>query len=80
MEHNLLNRIAKRHQTRMAGLCTAPHLKWAALGELYRWKNKEQYSLKEWGETVSYLLGCDVQFESYEQIAKSLKPFALKVR
>ena len=40
-------------------------------------ENKEQYSLKEWGEAISYLLGCTVTFQSYAEITNSLKPFSL---
>ena len=29
---------------------------------------------------VSYLLGCEVHFENYEAIGKSLKPFSLQMR
>ena len=57
-----------------------PELKWAALGDLYRMENKEQYPLKEWEEAVSYLLGCEVRFNNYEAIGKSLKPFSLEVK
>lgn len=39
-----------------------------------------KYPLKEWEEAVSYLLGCEVHFENYESIGKSLKPFSLQVR
>ena len=28
---------------------------------------------------VSYLLGCEVRFESYDEIEKSLKPFSLEM-
>ena len=31
-------------------------------------------------EAVSYLLGCEIRFESYEEIGRSLKPFSLTVR
>ena len=49
----------------------------AALRDLYYLKDKEQYPLKEWEEAVSYLLGCTVVFQSYEEITNSLKPFSL---
>ena len=41
---------------------------------------KEKYPLKEWEEAVSYLLGCEVRFNNYEEIGKSLKPFSLEVK
>ena len=39
--------------------------------------HKEPSLLKEWEEAVSYLLGCTVVFQSYEEITNSLKPFSL---
>lgn len=54
-------------------------MKWAALRSLYCWKKKEQFPLTEWSEAVSYLLGCEVRFESYDEIEKSLKPFSLEM-
>ena len=38
------------------------------------------FSLKIWEEAVSYLLGCEIRFESYEEIGRSLKPFSLTVK
>jgi len=55
-------------------------LKWTVLGELCRCGHKQRYVLEEWSEAVSWLLGCEVQFESYEQIGQSLKPFSMKMR
>ena len=71
----LLDLLAEQHRTFISNL-----LKWAALGDLYRMENKEQYPLKEWEEAVSYLLGCEVRFNNYEEIGKSLKPFSLEVK
>jgi hypothetical protein len=76
----LLDVIAKQHRTYISNLRLQPELKWAALGDLYRLPDKEKYPLKEWEEAVSYLLGCEVHFNSYEEIGKSLKPFSLQVR
>ncbi|MCO7137339.1 hypothetical protein NIF40_07330 [[Clostridium] leptum] len=76
----LLDAIAERHHTHIFNLRLQPELKWATLGDLYHLENKEQYSLDEWEEAVSYLLGCQVRFENYEEIGKSLKPFSLKMR
>ena len=76
----LLDVIAKQHRTYISNLRLQPELKWAALGDLYRLQDKEQYPLKEWEEAVSYLLVCEVHFENYESIGKSLKPFSLQVR
>lgn len=76
----LLDVIAEQHRTYISNLRLQPELKWAALGDLYRLQDKERYPLKEWKEAVSYLLGCEVHFNSYEEIGKSLKPFSLQVR
>ena len=42
--------------------------------------NVIHFSLKIWEEAVSYLLGCEIRFESYEEIGRSLKPFSLTVK
>ena len=76
----LLDLLAEQRRTYISNLRLQPELKWAALGDLYRMENKEKYPLKEWEEAVSYLLGCEVHFNSYEEIGKSLKPFSLQVR
>ena len=76
----LLDVIAEQHRTYISSLRLLPELKWASLGDLYRLPDKEKYPLKEWEEAVSYLLGCEVHFNSYEEIGKSLKPFSLQVR
>lgn len=76
----LLDVIAEQHRTYISNLRLQPELKWAVLGDLYRLPDKEKYPLKEWEEAVSYLLGCEVHFNSYEEIGKSLKPFSLQVR
>ena len=79
-KNGLLGVIAKQRRTYISNLRLQPELKWAALGDLYRLPDKEKYPLKEWEEAVSYLLGCEVHFENYESIGKSLKPFSLQVR
>lgn len=79
-EAGLLDRIAEQHRTFISNLRLLPELRWAALGDLYYMENKEQYPLKEWEEAASYLLGCEVHFNSYEEIGRSLKPFSLQVR
>lgn len=76
----LLDGIAGQHRTYISNLRLLPELKWAALGDLYRLPDKEKYPLKEWEEAVSYLLGCEVHFDNYEEIGKSLKPFSLQVK
>ena len=76
----LLDLLAEQHRTFISNLRLLPELKWASLGDLYRMENKEKYPLKEWEEAVSYLLGCQVRFESYEAVRQSLKPFSLSMR
>ena len=68
------------HRTKAENLSRNPELKWQVLGELYAMPDKERYPLPQWSETVSYILRCQVRFNSYEDISKSLKPFSLKVR
>ena len=79
-KNGLLDLLAEQRRTYISNLRLQPELKWAALGDLYRMENKEKYPLKEWEEAVSYLLGCEVHFNSYEEIGKSLKPCSLQVR
>ena len=79
-KNGLLDLLAEQRRTYISNLRLQPELKWAALGDLYRMENKEKYPLKEWEEAVSYLLGCEVHFNSYEEIGKSLKPFSLQMR
>ena len=79
-KNGLLDLLAEQRRTYISNLRLQPELKWAALGDLYRMENKEKYPLKECEEAVSYLLGCEVHFNSYEEIGKSLKPFSLQVR
>ena len=38
------------------------------------------FSLEEWEDAVSFLLGCQVRFENYREVNQSLKPFSLEVR
>lgn len=80
MKNGLLDILAEKQGAFISDLRLRPEKKWTALGDLYRMENKGQYPLKEWNEAVSYLLGCEVCFESYEAIGKNLKPFALSVR
>lgn len=72
--------IAEKYKTSLTNLARLPNLKWAALGEICCFKGKEKYPLSEWNKAVSFLLGCDVAFESYDEVGKSLRPFSLKLR
>lgn len=62
-EIELLTRVAKQHRTFVSNLTQQPDLKWTALGDLYRMEDKTRFSLKDWEEAVSYLLGCAVHFQ-----------------
>lgn len=79
LKKGLLDQVAEQNRAYISSLRLVPHLKWAALRSLYCWKRKEQFPLTEWSEAVSYLLGCEVRFESYDEIEKSLKPFSLEM-
>lgn len=70
--------IKTRHFSFLAGIAVYSH-------EPYTLQNTLEYgvpnySLKEWNEAVSYLLGCEVNFKDYGEIEKSLKPFSLEVK
>lgn len=75
-----MSELAERQNTYADNLRRQPSRKWAALGQMCSYPGKKQYSLKVWGEAASFLLGCPVCFESYEQIEDSLKPFILTVQ
>lgn len=47
----LLDLLAEQHRTFISNLRLLPELKWAALGDLYRMENKEQYPLKGMGRS-----------------------------
>ena len=80
MKNRLIVLFAKEQGVHAERLRTDPGLKWETLGELCHFSKKRQYPLKEWDEAVSFLLGCEIHFASYEEIGKSLKPFSLKLR
>ena len=80
MTNVLLEQLANRHRTYIQNLYQQPGLKWEALGDLYRIEHKERYPLTEWNEAVSCLLGCEVRFDNYQEIGKSLKPFSMQMR
>ena len=75
-----MKKIAEMHKSSLTNLVRMTALKWAALGEICRFEGKERYPLAKWNEAVSFLLGCDVEFESYDEVGKSLRPFSLKLR
>ena len=76
MKNGLLDEITRKNKRYISDLRLFSELKWRALAQLHDLKGKEQYSMTEWSEAVSYLLGCTVHFESYGKITVSLKPFA----
>lgn len=80
MKNRLIVLFAKEQGVHAERLRTDSKWKWEALGALFRFSEKKKYSLKEWEEAVSFLLGCEIHFTSYEEIGKSLKPFSLRLR
>ena len=77
MKQGLLDKVAEQNHAFISSLRILPHLKWAALRDLYYLKDKEQYPLKEWEEAVSYLLGCTVVFQSYDPSRNGRKLFRI---
>lgn len=69
----LLDQLAAKHDALISDLRLVPVLQWESLEDLYAISSKEQYPLKMWEDTVSYLLGCEVRFENYQQIEFFLK-------
>lgn len=76
----LLDKLALKHRVYISDLRLRPTARWDALGDLAQYPDKKRYPLREWEDAVSYLLGCEVKFEDYEQVENSLKPFSLKLR
>ena len=76
----LRDQLAAKHCVVRSDHRLIPALRRESLGELSAIPDKERYPLKEWEDAVSYLLGCEVKFENYEQVENSLKPFSLKLR
>ena len=76
----LLDQLAAKHRVYISDLRLRPALRWDALRDLSCYPDKERHPLREWEDAGSYLLGCEVKFENYEQVENSLKPFSLKLR
>ena len=64
----LLDQLAAKHRVYISDLRLRPALRWESLEELQQMSQKEQYPLKMWEDTVSYLLGCDIRFQNYQQM------------
>lgn len=75
-----MSELAESQNTYADNLRRQPARKWTALGQMCSYQDKARYPLKTWSEAASFLLGCPVCFENYEQIASSMKPFSLNVR
>lgn len=76
MEFELLEQIAgKQNASYLSDLRLDPGRKWEALRMMCGFPDKDQFSLEEWDEAASYLLGFEVHFESYEMIGKNLGRF-----
>ena len=68
----LLDQLAAKHDALISDLRLVPTLRWESLEDLYSISDKEQYPLKMWEDTVSYLLGCDIRFQNYLQMENML--------
>ena len=68
----LLDQLAAKHREYISDLRLRPALRWESLEELQQMSQKEQYPLKMWEDTVSYLLGCDIRFQNYQQMENML--------
>ena len=64
----LLDKPAAKHDALISDLRLVPVLRWESLEDLYSISDKEQYPLKMWEDTVSYLLGCDIRFQNYQKM------------
>ena len=80
MTHGLLDELRRETKIPVTAPRLAPEKKWEALKWLFYYQEKQRFPLGEWEDTVSFLLGCQVRFDSYEDAEKSLKPFSLEVR
>ena len=76
----LLDQLAAKHRVYISDLRLRPALRWDALRDLSCYPDKERHPLREWEDAVSYLSGCDVRFESYEQVENLLEQSSRKVR
>ena len=76
----LLDQLAAKHRVYISDLRLRPALRLDALRDLSCYPGKERHPLREWEDAISYLLGCEVKFENYEQVENSLKPFSLKLK
>ncbi len=76
----LLDQLAAKHHVFLSDLRLIPALRRESLGDLSAIPDKERYPLQEWEDAVSYLSGCDVRFESYEQVENLLEQSSRKVR
>ena len=68
----LLDQLAAKHHVFISDLRLIPALRRESLGELQQMPQKERYPLKMWEDTVSYLLGCDIRFQNYQQMENML--------
>ena len=64
----LLDQLAAKHHVLLPDLRLIPALRRESLEELQQMSQKEQYPLKMWEDTVSYLLGCDIRFQNYQKM------------
>lgn len=76
MKNKLLEILAPKGTKQLENIRANSQLKWRALAQLSRLPEKEKYPLADWSEAVSYLLCCSVHFDTYAQVANSLRPFS----
>ena len=72
--NGLLDLLAKKYlQEYLSYLRLNHRINDSVVRELYLFPNKQNYSLWEWSDAVSYLLKRNVSFASYEEVDNMLK-------
>ena len=70
----LLDELAQKyHAAYLSDLRLNHRINDCVVRELYLFPNKQNYSLWEWSDAVSYLLKRNVSFASYEEVDNMLK-------
>ena len=70
----LLDELAQKyHAAYLSDLRLNHRINDCVVRELYLFPNKQNYSLWEWSDAVSYLLKRNVSFASYEEVDNLLK-------
>lgn len=79
MTHGLLEELKQTTKIPVTAPRLAPEKKREALRWLCLYKEKQRFPLSQWENAVSFLLGCQVRFDGYGDVEKSLKPFSLTI-